>query len=249
MRSDRRAAGVLLRAFERFALAACALGAANAAAAAQPSASAVVVDRAVMRFWAPETGGVSSPHFVYERLLSFEARLEALSDLDRRDASVSFRDRHVTNALERHIAETLLSGLHIDPEPKEAEIVRQMQAARARLLERIGGEAVLQEAARAEGIGARDVLGLLRRQALASLYLDRMVAPMLEPSDAELRTLHRTRNTPFRDLPFERIEPGLRRWYVAERLGAALLSFYQNARGRLVFATLAPLPAGASIAD
>jgi hypothetical protein len=72
---------------------------------------------------------------------------------------------------------------------------------------------------------------------------------MLEPSDAELRNLHRTRNNPFRDLPFERIEPGLRRWYIAQRLGSAVLSFYQNARGRLVFTALGALPGGVTMAE
>ena len=73
-----------------------------------------------------------------------------------------------------------------------------------------------------------------------------MVAPMLAPNREELALLHRTRNTPFRALPFEQIEPGLRRWYVSQRLAGAVQSFYQNARGRIVFTQLAELPAGAS---
>ena len=56
---------------------------------------------------------------------------------------------------------------------------------------------------------------------------------MLAPSDAELRTLYRTERTPFRDAPFETILPSLRRWYVSNRLQAALSGFYQNARSRL----------------
>ncbi len=49
----------------------------------------------------------------------------------------------------------------------------------------------------AERIGERDVYGILRRQALASLYLDRMVTPMLEPTEGELRAriLARTRRS------------------------------------------------------
>ena len=201
-------------------------------------AEPIIVERAIARFWAPDTGGVRSPHFIYERVLSFEARLEALSDSIQDTGAEPYRDRHLTAALERHVAETVLSSLHIDPEPTEAELLGQMQAARARLIERLGGEEVLSRAASAEGIGARDLLEILRRQARASLYLDRMVAPMLDPSTAELRTLHRTRHNPFRDLPFESVEPGLRRWYIAQRLAAAVQGFYQNARSRITMTLL-----------
>ncbi len=206
------------------------------------AATPVLVDRAVARFWAPDTGGVHSPHFLYERVLAFEARLEALADPSHQAESEPYRERHLSDALERHIAETVLSNLHIDPEPREEELVLQTRAARARLVDRVGGEQALFDAALAEGIGERDQLEILRRQARASIYLDRMVAPMLDPSAAELRNLHRTRHNPFRDLPFERVEPGLRRWYVAERLKAAVQTFYQNARSRITLTLLADLP-------
>ena len=91
----------------------------------------------------------------------------------------------------------------------------------------------LAAAARAEGIGERELYSLYERQARASLYLDRMVAPMLAPSDAELRVLFRNERTPFRDAPFDTVLPGLRRWYVSTRLQAALAAYYQNARSRL----------------
>jgi len=211
---------------------------------AQPAT--VIVERAVVRFWTPDTGGVRSPHFVYARALAFEARVEALADAYRGSSALPYRDRHVTDALERHIAESVLAGLRIDPEPSGDELTRQMQAARARLEQRAGGTEALEAAAAAEGLGLRDLLEITRRQARASLYLDRMVAPMLAPNREELALLHRTRNTPFRALPFEQIEPGLRRWYVSQRLAGAVQSFYQNARGRIVFTQLAELPAGAS---
>jgi hypothetical protein len=217
---------------------------ARAEAPAAPAA-AVSVDRAVVRFWAPDTGGVTSPRFVYYRVLAFEARLEALADPNRGAQPAPYRERHVSDALERHVAETVLSSLHIDPEPSDAELARQMEAARARLVQRAGSEEALFALTAAEGLGPRDLLELTRRQARASLYLDRMVATMLQPSEAELRTLHRTRNTPFRALPFEQIEPGLRRWYVAQRLASAVQSYYQNARSRIVLTLLGDLPGGA----
>ena len=201
----------------------------------------MVLDRAVVRFTAPESGGVRAPRFVLERVLAFEARLEALADPSHpvRQAK-PYRERHVRSALERHIAETLLASLRIDPEPLPKELTRQTRAARLVLLQRVGGEAALTQAARAEGIGEREILRILRRQARASLYLDRMVAPMLKPSDPELRSIHRSVPTPFQDRPFDEVAAELRRWYVARRLAAALASFYQNARSRLSITILEP---------
>jgi hypothetical protein len=228
---------------QRAALALClALSSASAFAETQSISEAVPVDRTVARFFAPDTGGVKNPHFVYERVLSFEARLEALADPDRDASAKPYRSRHVVSALERHVAETLLASLHIDPEPTAAELTRQMQSARARLVERVGGEPALAAAMRADGIGARDVYTLLRRQALASLYLDRMVAPMLAPTEEELRALHSRGQTPFRDLPYATVRPRLERWYTARKLVAAVQAYYQNARGRLTLVQLAPFP-------
>jgi hypothetical protein len=194
-------------------------------------AEPVRVDRAVVRFSAPELGGVRSPRFVLGRLLAFEARLEALADSDR--SGVAYRERHLSAALERHVAETLLAGLRIDPEPTPPELAQQTDAARRLMAERAGGIAFVEEAARAEGVSQRELYVLFQRQARASLYLDRMVSPMLAPSDAELRALYRSERTPFRDAPFETILPGLRRWYVSTRLQSALAAYYQNARSRL----------------
>jgi hypothetical protein len=233
------ALGVLLASAQ---VSAQAVGAADGVSQ-RPASEVVVIERVVARFFAPDTGGVKNPRFVYERLLRFEARLEALTDPDRDASGKPYRSRHIVAALERHVAETLLSSLHIDVEPTAAELTRQMQSARARLVERIGGEAALRAASDAEGVGARDVYALLRRQALASLYLDRMVAPMLEPSEAELRALYARRESPFRDLPYDVIRPRLHRWYTARRLAAAVQAYYQNARGRLTLVMIGELPA------
>ncbi len=200
-------------------------------------AEPLVIERTVVRFIAPETGGAQSPRFIFERTLSFEARLEALADPDQ-DSSVAYRERHVRAALERHVAETLLASLHIDPEPTADDLDRQTRSARLMLLARVGGPAALAEAARAEGIGDRELLGVIRRQARASLYLDRMVMPMLAPSDAELKAVQRAAPPELRARPFAEVVADLRRWYVSRRLAAALNAFYQNARARLVLTIL-----------
>ena len=176
-------------------------------------AEPVLVDRAVVRFEAPETGGARHPRFVFERELSFLARLEALADSDRSaPGDVPYRDRHVTAALDRQIAETILGMLRIEPEPTPAEVEHQSQLARRMLSDRAGGPEALDAAREAEGLSEREFGRLLSQKARASLYLDRMVTPMLEPSEAELRSLHKSTNTPFRNAPFDTIRPALLRW-------------------------------------
>jgi hypothetical protein len=195
------------------------------------SAETLLVDSTVVRFEAPELGGPRAPRFITARQLALEARIEALADPDRTGAA--YRERHVSAALERHVAETLLASLHIEPEPTADELRAQIVSARRLTEDRVGGASALEDAASAEGIGQRELVELFQRQARASLYLDRMVAPMLAPSDAELRVLFRNEKTPFRDAPFESVLPGLRRWYVSTRLQTALAAYYQNARSRL----------------
>lgn len=194
----------------------------------------IVVDRAVVRFTAPETGGVASPRFVFERELAFEARLEALADdTFTQTAELPYLDVHVRAALERHIAETILETLEVTPQPTPADIRRRVNGAQAALAQRVGGNEALEAAARAEGLGQAEVFRVLQRQARASLYLDRMVAPMLRPSEAELRVLHQSGRTPFTKQAFEDIAVPLRRWYVSRRLSAALVDYYEGARSRL----------------
>src|SRR5258706_15004408 len=101
-------------------------------------AAPVVIDRAVVRFDAPETGGGLRPQFIFERELAFEARLEALADSDRAHEGVPYLDRHVRAALERHVAEELLSHLAMDPEPRPDEIARRAETARAVVEQRVG---------------------------------------------------------------------------------------------------------------
>jgi hypothetical protein len=199
-----------------------------------------LVDRAVVRFDAPETGGIAHPRFVFERELAFEARLEALGDSDRTERPAPYLDRHVRAALERHIAEELLASLAMDPDPSAEEIGRRVPLALGVLEQRVGGHDPLVAAAAAEGLNAREVEAVVRREARASLYIDRMVTPMLEPSEAELREVHQSTTNPYRGQRFDDIATALHAWYVAERLEAALGAFYQNARGRVHVVLLGP---------
>jgi hypothetical protein len=139
----------------------------------------------------------------------------------------------VRAALERHIAETLLSSRPIEPPPTAEEVAGQTTLARHILSQRVGGAGVLEAATRAEQLSGEELRRLLSRQARAGLYLDRMVAPMLSPSDAELASVHRSFKTPFSGQPLERVLPALRRWYLGRQLEEALKTFFQNARVRV----------------
>jgi hypothetical protein len=197
-------------------------------------ADEMFVDRAVVSFVAPETGGLAHPQFVFERELAFEARLEALSDPDRGGLDdAPYRERHVTAALDRHVAETVLATLRIEPEPTPAELANGTELARRMISDRAGGEDALDVARRAEGISEHELLRLLEKKARSSLYLDRMVTPMLRPSDAELRSIHKATANPFQSLPFDAARPALLRWYVSRRLSSALVAFFENARSRI----------------
>lgn len=209
------------------------VGGAPTSAQAEP----FTLDRVVVRFYAPETGGVERPRFIYERRLAFEARLEALADQDR-DRDEAYRERHVSAALERHISEVLLASLRIEPEPSEAVMTRQLELARKLMSDRVGGDEALGDAQRAEGISNAELSGILRRQARASLYLDRMVAPMLRPSDAELEAIQRSAPAALQNEPFVRVRPLLLRWYVSRRLASAMSSFFQEARSRVTVTLL-----------
>jgi hypothetical protein len=205
--------------------------------AAPLRAEPVTLDRALVRFYAPETGGVEHPRFIYERRLAFEARIEALADQDR-GSEEAYRDRHVSAALERHISEVLLASLRIEPEPSDAVVARQVELARKLMSDRVGGDQALLEAERAESISSAELSSILRRQARASLYLDRMVAPMLRPSDAELEAIQRSAPAALQNEAFLRVRPLLLRWYVSKRLQSAMSSFFQEARTRVTITLL-----------
>lgn len=194
----------------------------------------MLLDRVAVRFTAPETGGMLKPQFIFERELAFEARLEALTDGGfRQTPETPYLERHVRAALERHMAEVLLESLEVTPEPTPRDVELRLRSARLTLQQQLGGAEELDRASQAENISATEVAGLLRRRARASLYLDRMVATMLTPSDTELRIVHRTTRTPFSDADYESVAPLLQRWYVAQRLNTAVRAFYEGARSRL----------------
>ncbi|MFP6686015.1 MAG: hypothetical protein VB934_14955 [Polyangiaceae bacterium] len=205
------------------------------------------IDRTAVRWHAPATGGVMQPQFVSARMLAFLARLEALiggAPL----AAPAYDSKHVRLALQRHITEVILANLPVDPEPKPKEIADYAEEARKVIERQIAGKQMtdakrrsegkgtrngrrlVAAAAVAEGIDAEDLDALLLRRARASWYLDKMVAPMLEPSTADLVAVQRSGQTPYTKMSFAKARSQLHDWFLATRLAIALDRYYRNVR-------------------
>jgi hypothetical protein len=194
-------------------------------------AASATFDRTAVRFFAPETGGSSKPRFVTERELAFEARLEALAD--QAAGSAAYDDRYVRAALDRHVAEEMLSALQIQSGLEPPDLPARADSERLGLVERLGGAAALASAMSVEGIDDSELGAILRRRARAAYYVDRALTPILHPSEEQLREVHRTSANPYKQLPFEQAKGPLERWFVEERLRVAETTFLQSARSRV----------------
>ncbi len=200
-----------------------------------------VVDRAVVRFYAPETGGTAHPSFIDERTLAFEARLEALAE-GADQVGPGYQERHVRAALEHHLGEELLASLAhkliegspLAKRPGEAELARVADGLGAAWFERLGGRAQVDAAAAAEGLDATEVGAILQRQTLAAWYIDRAISPVLRPSEEQLRDVFRTSAHPYSGHPFDEVRAPLERWFVLERVRVAEGAFFQATRSHVV---------------
>jgi hypothetical protein len=210
-------------------------------ARAETAQAHAVLDRAVVRFYAPETGGTAHPRFVDQRTLAFEARLESMAERPE-GIGDGYQDRHVRTALEHHVGEEMLASLAhkliggspLNRRPSDEDLARVDRDLGAALFERLGGKAQVEAAAAAEQIDASELDAILHRQALAAWYLDRAVSPILQPSDEQLREVFRTSTHPYRGRPFDQVRADLARWFVMERVRAAETAFFQGARTRVV---------------
>jgi hypothetical protein len=204
--------------------------AAAAHAEGAPTAHATM-DRVAVRYYAPETGGSARPRFVSERLLAFESRLEALGD--QAPGAASYEDRFVRAALDRHVAEDMLSALAVQSGTTPQDLPALSEEERKGLVERVGGEGALRAAMTVEGIDDADLYAMLRRRVRAAWYVDRALTPLLRPTDEQLREVFRTSAHPFKNMAFDSVRPALARWFVEERLRAAETTFLQAARARV----------------
>ena len=207
---------------------------------AAPSASQKpsLVDRVIGRWRLASGGKQGKSRPIFARELAFEARLEALAAGE--SPSAPLTEPQIRAALARHVTESLLAELPMDPTPSPSKVGEQASRARRFLIARVGGEDRLRSALEIERFSTDELDALLRRTARASLYLDRMVAPQVDPTDVELREMHASGQTPFTKQRFADIAPELRRWVVAQRLAEALETFYQRARARVVITWAKP---------
>jgi hypothetical protein len=204
------------------------------------AASHGVIDRTAARFYAPETGGTAYPRFVFERILSFEARLVAMAEAPD-GIGDAYGERDVREALEHHVAEEILSSLAdklIADSPPDKRPTAENLAAIERnvggaLVERMGGRERIDAAAAAEHIDRHEVEAMLRRGAFAAWYVDRALTPLLHPSEEQLREVFRSSPHPYRGQPFEQVRAALGRWFVIERVHVAESTFLQAARSRV----------------
>ncbi|HEY5241070.1 MAG TPA: hypothetical protein VIJ22_06380, partial [Polyangiaceae bacterium] len=195
----------------------------------------MVVDRAVVRFLSPETGGTAHPRFVLERTLALEARLESMAENG--GIGEGYQERDVRAAMEHDVAEQMLASLAekliadspAEKRPGLGEVPRVEAQLGPALVERLGGRARVDEAAQAEHIDGSEVEALVHRAALAAWYLDRAVTPILHPSDEQLRDVYRTSAHPYRAQPYEQAREALGRWFVVERVRVAESAFLQSA--------------------
>ncbi len=219
---------------------ASALGAVPQDAAAQPKAPAAtdtapketIVDRAVVRFYSPETGGAERPRFVTARLLAFEARLVAMGEAGG-PVTVPIDERHVRAALDHHIAEELLANLPLQRQPTRTEVLGLIEDTRADFASRVGGTNALQSALAQEGVDTAELELLVLRRVRAAMYVDHALVSILHPSDDQLREVFRTAAHPYRGKVYEAVKSELLRWFTFERLRVTESTFLQQAKSRV----------------
>lgn len=214
------------------------LQAPGALAGGDARADVVLVDRAAARWSTPETGGPPRPRFVTARQLAALARIEAVLEGESEPS-----DRFVRVALERRIAEDMLSALLLRRGPEPVTIPALAEEARLELCARVGGCEALATLLAKERLTVADMAPIFVARARSLEYVERALTPIMRPSEEELREAFRTAQHPFRDKRFEEVRGELSRWLVHERLRVAETEYFQNARGRVRLVGLAPAPA------
>ena len=196
-----------------------------------------VPDRVAVRFFAPETGGAARPRFFTERELGFFARVEALIEQVPVDVDV-YPERYVRAATDRLVARAMLASLLVQRGSEPPDLPKLALDARAELADRIGGNAVLEDALQREGIDEPSLLAFLRDRVRAAWYIDRAVSPIFSVTEDSLHEAYRGALHPFRALKYEDARLRLRRWLITERTRSAELEFLQSARARIKIVTV-----------
>lgn len=194
-------------------------------------------DRVAVRYIAPETGGAAHPRFLTERELGFFARLEALIEQVPLEGD-AYPERYVRGATDRLVARAMLAGLLVQRGREPPDLPKLALEARAELADRIGGNAVLEDALQREGLDESELMAFLRDQVRALWYVDKTIQPILAVSEDSLREAFRSTVHPYRTMKYEDAKVRLRRWLIAERMRSAELEYLQSARARIKIATV-----------
>lgn len=202
---------------------------AGAQADTRAPAKGVEIERTAVRYSAPETGGTQKPRYISQRVLSFLARLEAMSE---RSPNV-YEQRYLRAASERFVAEDMLNELLIRSGKEPDDFPKLVELARADVCSRLGSCAALDEARAKEGIEEAELNAILRRRVRAATYIDRTVLQIFRPAEDELYDTFRNAQHPYRGQTFDVCRADLSRWLTFEKLRVAELEFLQSARARV----------------
>lgn len=200
--------------------------------------SPAIIDRVAVRYFTPETGGAAQPKMITERELAFFSRVESRAEgLD--IAKGDYPPRFVRAAMDRLIAEDMLASLQVRRGVEPPELPRLAEEARAELELRVGGASRLAALLEEESFDDAELRVALMRRVRAAYYVDRAIAPILKPSEEELRSAFRTSLHPLRTFRFEDVREEMTRWLVQERLRLVAADFLQGARARVTIAFVA----------
>jgi hypothetical protein len=221
----------------------CAAGL-SAAGAAQadveppaPAREVTLVDRVAVRYTTPETGGVSRVRVLTERELVFLGHIEAVLEGVEDPSS----ERTVRAAAERAMADDMLSALLVRRGTEPMDLERTAKELREELCLRLSGCAELSNWLRAAGLSESELREMLLVKGRALFYVHRFVAPVMRPTEEELREAFRTTPSPFREGRFEDIRAQFARFLVFERMRLAEVEFFQAARNRVRVAYTVPV--------
>jgi hypothetical protein len=190
------------------------------------------VDRSMVRYTSPETGGTQKPRFLTQHEVAVFARLEAL--LEEGQIGEDFMGRYERVSVLRLIAEEMLSQLQIETGLEPPKLMEQTSKVREAIEVRVGGAGKVQEVLQAEGLSEAEFATFLVTRARAMTYIDRGARGLFAPSEEDLFAGWRTMQHPYRNGRFEDMRTRFSAYYALERFRALEIDFVQSARSRLI---------------
>jgi hypothetical protein len=190
------------------------------------------LDRAAVRFTAPETGGLTRPQVFTERELACLARIEAL--IEERAVPADYADRYRRAVTQRAIGEELLAALQLARGSEPRNLPGLAGQLRRDIEQRVGGADTLNLALRTEGVASAELDHWLRQRVRAASYADANIAPLSSIADDELFGLYQGSDHPFKGRAFTDARSDFTRFVASERLRRIATEYLQSARSRVV---------------